>query len=166
MTEPPDDTDQRFAANFRAAREQAGLSQRQVADQMRERGLPWHQQTVYRLESGEQPVKLREAEHLAAIVGTEASALTRPTGVVIAAYDILAAARKVREQRRQLDALAAVQERDIARLRAMLERARENGTAERLRGEIRVALAALGEPGAREAAAEPQSGHRPAGNES
>lgn len=145
MTEPPDDTDQRFAANFRHAREKAKLSQDDVAEQMRERGYAWHQTTVYRVESASQRVRLGEAEALAAIVGTDASALTRPTGLALTAYDIVSAARKVRTQRRELEGLTARHEADKAHLRRLLEKARGNGTAERLAGEIRVGMAALGE---------------------
>jgi hypothetical protein len=45
-------------------------TQQSVADAMRELGWPWSQATVWSVEKGERPLKLREAVVLAAILGT------------------------------------------------------------------------------------------------
>lgn len=137
------ETDRRFAANFKAARERAKLSQREVADHLRERGIPWHQQTVVRLESGEQRVRLGEAEALADIVGSSVSLLMRPADLDRAASDILSAAAKVRESRRKLAEATARFDTDVAWLRRLLDKAREKGLAERLPNEMRTGMAAL-----------------------
>lgn len=158
-TEAATETDRRFAANFKAARERAKLSGREVAEQMRERGIPWHQQTVVRLESGEQRVRLGEAEALADIVGSSVSMLMRPADLERAASDILSAAAKVRESRRNLADATARFDTDVTWLRRLLEKAREKGIADRLPNEMRAGLSALGERRARaESADEPESG--------
>jgi transcriptional regulator with XRE-family HTH domain len=163
------ETDRRFAANFKAARERAKLSGREVAEQMRERGIPWHQQTVVRLESGEQRVRLGEAEALAGIVGSSVDALMRPADLDMAARDILSSAAKVRDSRRKLTDATARFDTDVAWLRRLLDKAREKGIAERLPNEMRAGISALGErrerPGVPGADAPPQSGQSPADND-
>lgn len=58
-------------ARFRAA---SGLSQQQVADQMRELGWRWVQPTVWSIEQGRRPLRLAEAADLAGVLGTEMDA--------------------------------------------------------------------------------------------
>lgn len=69
-------TDDKFAANLRALRERAGLSQSALADEMTGRGHGWHQQTVGRVESGRQAVRFSEAVDLAAILRTSTDRFT------------------------------------------------------------------------------------------
>jgi transcriptional regulator with XRE-family HTH domain len=147
-----DDTGARFAANFRAARERAELSGTQVAEQMRERGHRYYQQTVSRIESGGQPPKLVEAAALADIVGTSVDALIRPPELGRLAADILSGARRVRESRRALAGATRRYEVDAENLRGFLEEARAKGKAEALRDEIRAGMSALGDPSSRPSA--------------
>jgi transcriptional regulator with XRE-family HTH domain len=168
VTEPADETERRFAENFRSARDAAGLSGRQVADQMRQRGFPFHQQTVVRIESGEQRVRIGEGTALAHIVGSTLDALTRPPELALLAADIMTAARKVREQKRELASLTRRHEVDVGNLRRFLAKAQESGAADKLRGEIRAGMSALGDPVPREGTQGspgwPQSGQGTAGN--
>ena len=62
--------DERFGANVRALREEKGMSQAALATAMTERGYPWHQQTVGRVEGGRQSVRFGEIEQLAEILRT------------------------------------------------------------------------------------------------
>lgn len=55
--------------NVRLYRERRGISQRALIAAMQERGFTWYQQTVRRIESGRQSLKLEEAGALAAIFG-------------------------------------------------------------------------------------------------
>lgn len=72
--------DVRIGRNLRALREAKGLSQKAVAQAMTERGhKSWYQNTLTRIESGEQPVKLSEAEDLKDILGTSVDRLTWAT---------------------------------------------------------------------------------------
>jgi septal ring factor EnvC (AmiA/AmiB activator) len=50
-------------------------TQQAVADAMRKRGWPWSQATVWSVEKGERPLKLREAAVLALVLGTSVEAL-------------------------------------------------------------------------------------------
>jgi transcriptional regulator with XRE-family HTH domain len=58
----------RFVKNMLRLRELQGLTQTDLARGLKERGLPFHQQTIQRIENHERPVRLNEAyliaEHL------------------------------------------------------------------------------------------------------
>lgn len=150
----------RLAANIKAARERAKLSQREVADLMRSRDFPWHQQTVAQVESGTRTVGAVELKDLADIVGTTMDSLMRPADLEMAAAGILSSAAKVRDSRRKLADATARFDADVAWLRRLLEKAREKGIAESLPNEMRAGISALGERRARpEAAGEPDQDH-------
>jgi transcriptional regulator with XRE-family HTH domain len=70
------EADRRLASNVRDLRERQGLSQAGLARRMSERGHPWHQSTVGRVESGIQLVRFGEASDLAAVLGTTMARLT------------------------------------------------------------------------------------------
>ncbi len=55
--------DEAFRTSARAYREVAGWSQAELANRMQERGHPWHQATVYKVEDGRRPVRLAELSH-------------------------------------------------------------------------------------------------------
>jgi transcriptional regulator with XRE-family HTH domain len=71
--------DERFGTNVRGERERAGMSQSALAAAMNEHGHAWHQQTVGRVESGRQPVRIGEAEDLARVLHTSLDRLTWTT---------------------------------------------------------------------------------------
>ena len=77
--EAPELTEQRFAANLRAAREAVSMSQERLAEEMAARGWPWHQQTVTRVENGRRMVRLGEAKSVAEILEMSLDQLTWPT---------------------------------------------------------------------------------------
>jgi transcriptional regulator with XRE-family HTH domain len=68
--------DQNIAANLRLYREAAGLSQEELAQRMTDRGFGFSQATIWKIESGQRPVR---ASELAAL----ADALTVRTPVVV-----------------------------------------------------------------------------------
>ena len=70
--------DERFAVNVREERERQGKSQADIAKLMRERGWPYHPQTVQRIEAGHRKVSVGEAEALARILRTTVDRLTWP----------------------------------------------------------------------------------------
>ena len=70
--------DERFADNIREERERQGKSQAGIAKLMRERGWPYHPQTVQRIEAGHRKVSVGEAEALARILSTTVDRLTWP----------------------------------------------------------------------------------------
>lgn len=67
-----------FGLNFRHARERAGLSQTELAKRMSTLGFRWHQATVYKVESGDRPVKLGEALALENMLQVPLRELTAP----------------------------------------------------------------------------------------
>ncbi|MEF2977275.1 helix-turn-helix transcriptional regulator [Subtercola sp. YIM 133946] len=60
--------DDAFAVTFRRARERKGLTQEDVARHMTMRGYDFHQQTVYKIESGKRKVTVGEGVALAELV--------------------------------------------------------------------------------------------------
>ena len=56
----------------------AKMSQTELARQLSGRGLPFHQQTVQRIEKGERPLRLNEAHAIAEILGTDPWDMARP----------------------------------------------------------------------------------------
>jgi transcriptional regulator with XRE-family HTH domain len=63
------DIDQHIAANVRAYREAAGLSQEELAQQMAGRGFGFSQATIWKIESGQRPVRAGELVALADCLG-------------------------------------------------------------------------------------------------
>lgn len=69
------DAEREVGAQVRRAREQARLSQRELADAATAAGLSWHQTTVAKVEAGDRPLRLTEAAVLARVLGTEVAVL-------------------------------------------------------------------------------------------
>jgi transcriptional regulator with XRE-family HTH domain len=67
-----------FLAKFRKRRENSGLSQTAMAKLAAESGLPFHQQTIQRIEDGKRPLRLNEAIVLAKISGATLDELITP----------------------------------------------------------------------------------------
>jgi transcriptional regulator with XRE-family HTH domain len=84
--EPAGLADERFAGNIRETRERLNLSQGELARRMAERGFPYYQQTIRRIEEGRRKVSVGEAKALAEILGTTMDRLTLPGQVAAAAY--------------------------------------------------------------------------------
>lgn len=76
MLDGPTDQERLFGGNLKMVREARGLTQTALAKKMAERGFPFHQMTISRIESGERPPRLSEAIALAEIVETTVEHLT------------------------------------------------------------------------------------------
>jgi transcriptional regulator with XRE-family HTH domain len=63
------DIDANIAANVRAYREAAGMSQEELAQQMADRGFPFTQATVWKIERGQRPVRAGELIALGDLFG-------------------------------------------------------------------------------------------------
>lgn len=59
-----------FITRMAQRRAALGMTQNELARRLKERGLPFHQQTVQRVEVGERPVRLDEAHVIAEILDT------------------------------------------------------------------------------------------------
>jgi transcriptional regulator with XRE-family HTH domain len=93
--EPPD---HRLASNLRALRERKGWSQSALADAMAERGIPWHQQTVTRIEAGQQQVRFGELMALAAVLETSLDRFTWTSPEAGATEYVYSAGTRVRRE--------------------------------------------------------------------
>lgn len=61
-------TEEQIGADVATARERAGMSQKELAAAIAERGFKWSQATVSQIEKGERPLRLSEADHLADLI--------------------------------------------------------------------------------------------------
>src|SRR5580698_1332266 len=91
---------ERFAWNLRLLREQADMSQAALAAAMRERGKPWHQSTVARVESGKQPAGFEEAAVLAEILGASLDRFTWTSQEAMATAFVVEAGKRLRQKAR------------------------------------------------------------------
>ncbi|WP_280364179.1 helix-turn-helix domain-containing protein [Nocardia abscessus] len=95
----PQQIERDFAAAFKQWRELRGMSQTELAHKASEVGLPFHQQTVARIESGERPVRVPEAVLLSAVLGVRLVDLVHQlSSVERSALDQLAEARAALEE--------------------------------------------------------------------
>lgn len=62
--------DENFAANLKSLREEREMSQEALAERMQERGHPFHQATIYKIENKSRRVQLHEALDLANVLDT------------------------------------------------------------------------------------------------
>jgi transcriptional regulator with XRE-family HTH domain len=67
-------------ANLQLHRKAKGYSQSDLAGMLEQRGLPFQQQTILKIEKGTRPLKLEEAYVIADILGIELSSLTEQFG--------------------------------------------------------------------------------------
>jgi transcriptional regulator with XRE-family HTH domain len=76
---PGTDPDEVLPIRLRAARESAGLTQRQLAASMTTAGYGMHQTTIAKIEAGERPVTVGESAALARVLGVDhAGLITNP----------------------------------------------------------------------------------------
>ena len=76
-------SDKRIGCNVALFREhEAGLSQKELADEMRHRGHRWAQATVWAVEKGERPLRFTEAQDLCLILGVDLPDLAMTPGNV------------------------------------------------------------------------------------
>ena len=68
--------DEAFSALLRGERERKGLTQEELADAVSRAGYDFHQQTVYKIESGRRKVSVGEALAIATVLGVGIEALT------------------------------------------------------------------------------------------
>jgi transcriptional regulator with XRE-family HTH domain len=146
-----DDANKRLAVNLRGAREQAEMTQTELAQRMRDAGhLGFTQQFINRIEHGQRRVSYTEAIDLARALGTTADALARPPGLASRAADLVSAARELRAAVEAKAVSMRRAEDALMRARRQLALAENDGLANDLEGEmarVRWALAAAEEGG-------------------
>jgi transcriptional regulator with XRE-family HTH domain len=112
--QPREKTAETLGANVRYLREHASISQAELARRMAERGWSWHQATVYRVETGKQPVRFDEALDLADLLGVTLDRLTWAIGE--AAEEELATFAITSLRERMQEAAVAVARLRVARV--------------------------------------------------
>jgi transcriptional regulator with XRE-family HTH domain len=65
----PIDFNVRVGGNLQQLRKEKGMSQTDLAQELTERGFPFQQQTILKIEKGARPLKLEEAQVIAEILG-------------------------------------------------------------------------------------------------
>ena len=78
--QPSDFSDSIFARRLREVRQQAGITQQQLADWMTQVGHKLHRSAVAKIELGERPVTIGEAVQLAGILGVPLMELVTARG--------------------------------------------------------------------------------------
>src|SRR4051794_35884755 len=80
--------------NVGVLRRGSGMTQTELAEAVSERGIPFRQQTIVKIEKGQRPLRLREADAIAAALGVDLAALVdeRPgfnrTAVLVRAVNL------------------------------------------------------------------------------
>ena len=117
------DVEGTFRRGVRTWRELHGWSQTELAQRMGDRGFPFHQATVYKLEDGQRPTRLAEAVALAEVLEVPLTNLIGPDAPErVARFELARAARRVKEaqgevEQWQAEVEQAVKEREAAAAR-------------------------------------------------
>ena len=135
--------DKRFAENLRAARERAGLSQRQLAEEMVAAGFRFRQQTIARIEAADRVVSFGESRALARACRTTAEALARPGEMARDGWLIIDAARRLREAGNEMSLAQRHREVALADLERVIKRVEDAGHGETLADEIAIGRRAM-----------------------
>ena len=115
-----DDVEVTFSRGVRTWRELHGWSQTELAQRMQERGHPFHQATVYKLEDGRRPTRLAEAVALAEVLEVPLTHLIGPDAPErVARFEVARAAQRTKEAQREVEQWQAeldqaLKERDAA----------------------------------------------------
>jgi transcriptional regulator with XRE-family HTH domain len=126
-----DDPERILGQRLRALREEAGMSQGEVADAMTRQGFPMHQTMIGKVEQNKRPVRVNEAAALAAILG-----LTLPD--LLADPELDAVESTLRDELREATARRLRAEAAYAQAKAALAEATVSvsaATAERVRAD-------------------------------
>ena len=70
------DFNARVGANIKWARQALGMTQAQLAYELTERGFPFQQQTILKVEEGSRPLRFEEAQAVAEILRTNTAELS------------------------------------------------------------------------------------------
>ncbi len=71
------------------------MTQAELAARVSEAGLPFHQQTIQRIESGTRPIRLNEAGVIALALGARLVDMSRPETTATASKDLVTAAQRL-----------------------------------------------------------------------
>jgi len=123
LFEPADSTDSAFAESVRKYREEAGLSQGALAQEMVSRGHKFHQTTINKIETDDRRVSVGEATDLADILNVPLSVMTfpDPRSPAVAIHEMRSAAEALQEKDRRIVSLLEGAIQDQERLKAAVD---------------------------------------------
>ncbi len=99
-----DDVEGTFRRGIRTWRELHGWSQTELAERMQDRGFPFHQATVYKLEDGRRPTRLAEAVALAEVLEVPLTHLIGPDAPErVARFELARAAQRVKDAQHEVE---------------------------------------------------------------
>jgi transcriptional regulator with XRE-family HTH domain len=116
--EPQRDPDVVFGRRLRYLREQAGLTQQQLADVMRAAGSKMHRSTIGKIEAGERVVSVGEAAQFAEVLGIDLRQMlnVRDSRLVPVQMEVRLLEGAVIEYNRQLDGTQLLLDMTLAKL--------------------------------------------------
>lgn len=74
-TDQVDEFDEQVGRNVQELRKARGLTQTELAERLAARGLPFRQQTVVKVEKGQRPLRLQEADAIASVLAVDIDVL-------------------------------------------------------------------------------------------
>jgi len=116
--EPQRDPDVVFGRRLRYLREEAGLTQQQLADVMRAAGSKMHRSTIGKIEAGERVVSVGEAAQFAEVLGIDLREMlnVRDSRLVPVQMEVRLLEGAVIEYNRQLDGTRLLLDVTLAKL--------------------------------------------------
>lgn len=117
------DLQRAFGERLLVAREAAGLTQRALAQRMRDLGFSWHYTTVQRTEQATRPPRLDEAVVLAALLHIDLMALGTPLAGEVSAARSAWVDAEMQRRCEQAEARAAAAEQRVTALEGAVTRA-------------------------------------------
>ena len=124
-----DDPERILGMRLRALREEAGLTQAQMAERMTGQGFPMHQTTVAKIEANQRPVRVNEAVMFAAILNLGLPGLLADPELDEEAADLRAQMQQAAVQRLEAETQRASLQAEIAALKERLAEAGRRWTA-------------------------------------
>lgn len=95
-----------FREHMKRLRESKGMSQSELARQLKQRGLSYHQQTVQRVEGGDRPIRLDEAFQIASVLGSRVDLMIASPNT--SATDLIFSVARVRQETEAAEGYLAV----------------------------------------------------------
>jgi transcriptional regulator with XRE-family HTH domain len=115
---PPEGADAAFGRRLRYLREEAGLTQQQLADVMRETGAKMHRSTIGKIEAGERVMSIGEGAQFADVLGVNLTELitVRNSRLVPAQLKVRSLEYRAAEYARQRDEAQVLLDDTLAKL--------------------------------------------------
>jgi transcriptional regulator with XRE-family HTH domain len=129
MRDRAGDPERILGQRLRGLREEAGLTQEQVAARMRSLGHHLYQNTIWKIEAGKRPVRVNEAVALANILGIPLDGLLRDPALSAEGSALWTQLQQVAAQRLEAETQRAALKAEFAAVKERLAEAGRRWTA-------------------------------------